>query len=371
VIGALIAAGADLNLADKNGHTLSHMAGLRRRKAVLGLLITAGCDLGVANKYGQTPRDLSRLATAEFDELVKASAMAAIHSPARAEAALAGARLARSRFASLGCAATVLARGGGESSGPFATIDRLVPLCEALSQAETALGALQATIRGAATLDVGVIGERDRARQRLADAAAALIAERDRDSESVARACALVASVRASLKLWTAAPAADDAGGDEAEFGAWFAANQATAANCAKLTELAATALHAALAAYSSSAVLPGGGVSVAHDLPARFLGAALAGESESATLNAIKLPAALLERVTAQLDATMAECALVSDALERARCLRVPVPPNEERIATAHKAVKSKLRALQKAKTASRVRSSCLRRRRQSSARF
>jgi ankyrin repeat protein len=354
VIGALIAAGADLNAAYEDGDTPLHVAAEDGQQVVLGLLIMAGGDLGVANKDGKTPRDLSRLETAEFDELVKASAVAAIHSPARAEAALAGARLARSRLASLGCASTVLARDGGESSGPFATIDRLVPLCEALSQAETALGALQATIRGATTLDVGVIGERDRARQRLADAATALIAECDRDSsESVAGACALVASVRASLKLWTAAPpAAESATGDEAEFGAWFAANQAVAANCAKLTELAATALHAALAAYSTSAVLPGGGVSVARDLPARFLGAALAGESESATLNAIKLPAALLERVTAQLDAKMAECALVSDALERARCLRVPVPPNEERIATAHKAVKSKLRVLLKAKT-------------------
>jgi ankyrin repeat protein/serine/threonine protein kinase len=359
MIGALIAAGADVNQADKDGRTPALMAACTKNEKptaeVFWYLIAAGADLNKADNHGNTPamaatrNKIRELSSAELDALM----MAAIHSPARAEAALAGARLTRSRFASLGCATTVLARGGGESSGPFATFDRLVPLCEALSQAETALGALQATIRGATTLDIGVIGERDRARQRLADAATALIAERDRDSsESVAGACALVASVRASLKLWTAAPAADLVAGDEAEFGAWFAANQATAANCAILTELAATALQAALAAYSTSAVLPGGGVSVARDLPARFLGAVLAGESESATLNAIKLPAALFERVTAQLDVKMAECTLVADALERARFLRVPLPPSEERIMTAHKAVKSKLRVLLKAKT-------------------
>jgi hypothetical protein len=149
MIGALIAAGRRCQPGGTRtaGRLLSWQLAPRtrsRRRRCFWYLIAAGrrsqqgrqpwqyaCDGGHSQ---QDPRNCP---SAELDALM----MAAIHSPARAEAALAGARLTRSRFASLGCATTVLARGGGESER--ARLRRLTAWCRSARhcpQAETALG---------------------------------------------------------------------------------------------------------------------------------------------------------------------------------------------------------------------------------------
>ena len=60
MVGALLAAGAEVNAVDKDGDTPLHLASRYGREVVVGALLAAGAEVNAVDNNGKTPLDVAR-----------------------------------------------------------------------------------------------------------------------------------------------------------------------------------------------------------------------------------------------------------------------------------------------------------------------
>ncbi len=227
---------------------------------MLLLLIDAGADVSKVNAKGETP----------FHVMFKQRHIdvPALNADAFQQAgkALKCARQARARIFALADAGAVL-RDIADANGPFATMLRLQPFCEALKTAEAALDARQNELRVATVLDEQLVAQRDRERRVVQDAAAALLAAHDDAAmQAAAEARQRVERALAIVKEW---PTDDEDEYEDRSFAEWLDGVHKNVTAVTNLTETTARVLRGAIETFAN-ALAPNSTSAAPTGLPGR-----------------------------------------------------------------------------------------------------
>jgi hypothetical protein len=300
----------------------------------------------------------------------------------RVRQALTGGRESRVRLAQLDDIERFLQQ-VESGSDEFAVAAALREGADAFASAEAKLANLQERVRGAASLDAQLLGERDDARRGLEQAAAGLAAIEVAGSyETVLRAGEKIASLIGTVAALAApvqngrngrrqAPAllctgvtlngkpcqartANPSGSchlhqtdKEMSLTAWLAQARRRLADNAKRTDLAARELGAAMSTFVTSELEP-----TPSEMTMRLSNAALFGEREKMEADLVALPAQLRAKAVIVLEARRQVIGDTQRLLDRARKVRAVNPPSDVRFKVAQKRVFAAQKAMKHAQT-------------------
>jgi serine/threonine protein kinase len=326
----LIGAGANICFADLEGRTACHDAIENSHESVIELLIAAGADIRAVDARGRSARSYAR--NPRVCELLEAPLTRndTITMFDSARTALATARAARNRLASLDVIPILLA----DAASPMSTFSLISSIGKIeFVSAERAFAQQQDALRAADQLEPQMITMRDEARRVLVQIAATVVDLHDAAPLNFLHdACGRVAAADAALVGWRGSESDET----DCEFDAWLSNAHKAAAFASSRTERSSEALAAVLGAFGAGA----------DETQGRQVAAALArviitSGAETKSFKQLRIPHTVLADVVARLDELRTQVACILDVVERARDVRaVTEAPSGARFEAAQKNV-------------------------------